>query len=57
MYGFAFKFAGLLSNEISLGEDEYIVIGDNTEESIDSRYVEVGIICESDIIGRVVVFR
>ena len=43
----------LLENEIILEEGQYIVIGDNIEESKDSRYPEVGIVMEKDILGRV----
>ena len=46
-----FEYAGILENEITLKEDEYIVIGDNVVESKDSRYKEVGIINKKDIIG------
>lgn len=31
------QFAGVASTEIQLGEDEYFLIGDNTEVSLDSR--------------------
>lgn len=43
---------GLAANDIILGPDEYFVIGDNREESIDSRYVEIGNIREKDILGK-----
>ena len=46
-----FSFAGILSEPIVLSSGEYIVIGDNVEESKDSRYEQVGIIRENDIIG------
>ena len=48
-----FEYAGLLESEITLGEDEYIVIGDNVSESKDSRYEEVGIVDGDSIIGRI----
>lgn len=44
--------AVLASNEILLGEDEYFVLGDNRNESEDSRFPDVGNICRKDIIGR-----
>lgn len=47
----AFDELGLLSDEILLDDMEYIVIGDNIPESRDSRYEEVGIVFEEDIIG------
>ena len=37
---------------VELGEDEYFVLGDNREISLDSRYKEVGSIPRSIIIGR-----
>ena len=49
----AFEYAGILSDPIKLGEDEYIVIGDNVSESRDSRYPEIGVIKKSDCIGKV----
>ena len=51
--GFAFAYDGILAAPITLGEDEYIVIGDNIAESRDSRYPEVGIVNGKTIIGRV----
>lgn len=47
------EYAGLLSEPITLGIDEYLVLGDNIEESIDSRYETVGIVYDKDIIGEV----
>ena len=49
----AFDFAGLLSDPVELGTDEYIVIGDNVAESRDSRYPEVGVVRGESIVGRV----
>lgn len=46
-----FSYTGLLSDEILLAEGEYFVLGDNSDESIDSRYPEVGILCQEDILG------
>ena len=46
---------GEFSNEeIILNEDEYFVLGDNREESIDSRYNEIGIIKRKEIIGKII---
>lgn len=50
----AFAFAGLLERPIALGEDEYVVIGDNIDESKDSRYAEVGVVRAEDIIGKLI---
>lgn len=51
---FITTFAGILDKEIILGDDEYIVLGDNRKESIDSRYEEIGIIKEDEIIGKII---
>lgn len=45
--------AGLAATEITLGEDEYFVLGDNRNSSIDSREPSVGNIKRKDIVGRV----
>ncbi len=44
----------LASGEITLGEDEYFVLGDNRNESLDSRYEIVGTVKRSDIFGKAV---
>ncbi len=43
---------GLAANTVTLGEDEYFVLGDNRNSSVDSRGPEVGNVRESDIVGR-----
>ena len=45
-------YAGLAQNPIRLSVGEYFVVGDNREESIDSRYDEVGIVTSTRITGR-----
>ena len=40
--------------EVTLGEDEYFVLGDNRAESYDSRETDMGAIRREDILGRVV---
>lgn len=46
-------FSGIAGNEIQLKDNEYFVLGDNLQESRDSRYSDVGIIKEENIIGKV----
>lgn len=43
---------GLAVNPITLGDDEYFVLGDNRNNSTDSRFEIVGNIHRKDIIGR-----
>ena len=43
---------GLASQPITLGDDEYFVLGDNRNNSTDSRVSQVGNIKRDDIIGR-----
>lgn len=38
---------------VTLGEDEYLVLGDNRTESYDSRAADMGLLSEDDFIGRV----
>lgn len=46
------KDPGLASDPITLGEDEYFVMGDNRNYSKDSRSPDVGNIRRADIIGK-----
>ena len=41
-------------SEFFLKTGEYFVLGDNRDESIDSRFDEIGIIYEDEIIGKVI---
>jgi len=45
--------AGLASDTIVLGDGEYFVLGDNINNSEDSRYSNVGNISEVEILGKV----
>ena len=44
--------AGLAAEEITLGADEYFVLGDNRNNSEDSRYANIGNIKKDYIIGK-----
>ena len=44
--------AGLASDEIILDEDEYFVLGDNRNNSEDSRYFNVGNVFREEIVGK-----
>lgn len=45
------KTAGLLKKPITLKSGEYIILGDNRQESLDSR--EIGPVLEEEIIGKI----
>lgn len=46
------KNAGLAAEPVILGDDEYFVLGDNRNDSSDSRDPNVGVIHRDEIIGR-----
>lgn len=47
--------AGIAEEPITLGEDEYFVLGDNREISLDSRYEEVGVLSKKNIGGKAII--
>lgn len=48
----AIEEAGIAAKEITLGEDEYFVLGDNRNGSEDSRYANIGNVKREHIIGK-----
>lgn len=47
-------FAGIASKELTLGSDQFFVMGDNHTQSKDSRYEEIGCISREQILGRLI---
>lgn len=45
---------GILEEEIYLNKDEFIVLGDNIDNSIDSRSKDIGIIKKEEIKGKII---
>ncbi len=48
----AIEEAGLAAEEITLGSDEFFVLGDNRNNSEDSRYANIGNVRKEHIIGK-----
>jgi signal peptidase I len=48
-------FSGIAEEPITLGKDQYFVLGDNREVSLDSRYEEVGLVSRKNIGGRAMI--
>ena len=48
------QISGVAEDEITLGDSEYFVMGDNVNNSEDSRYTNVGNIAKTEIKGKVV---
>ena len=49
-----FSYAGMLESEMVLQPGMYLMLGDNAQESKDSRYPEVGLVPDDRIYGSVV---
>lgn len=49
-----FEYSGIAQHPLQLGANQYFVIGDNIVESKDSRYEEIGMVGEADIIGKII---
>lgn len=47
------NLAGIAAKPIQLMDDEYFLLGDNADSSEDSRFINVGSVHESQIIGKV----
>ena len=45
--------AGLAENPVTLGEDEYFLLGDNRDGSEDSRFANIGNVKRSQIQGKI----
>ena len=54
---FITEFAGLAHEPITLGADEYFVLGDNRGNSLDSRYSSVGVINKEQILWKVIILK
>lgn len=48
------SYAGIASEPITLGEDEYFVLGDNRTVSADSRMEEIGVVKKKQIGGKAI---
>lgn len=50
----AITYAGIAAEPITLGEDEFFVLGDNRSVSLDSRSADVGIVSKNQIGGKAI---
>ena len=47
------SYSGIAASPITLAADEYFVLGDNYEESKDSRFEEIGCVKQETILGKI----
>lgn len=47
------SYGGVAATDLTLGEDEFFVVGENPDASLDSRFTDVGNIHSEDILGTV----
>ena len=52
-----FEYSGMISGSVEVPSDCYFVLGDNIQESVDSRYSDVGFVNKTKIIGEVLSAR
>ena len=50
-------YAGIAMVPIFLAEGEYFILGDNRSNSLDSRYTQIGVINERQILRKVVILN
>lgn len=53
IYSETYAYVGGLEYPLTLGENEYFCMGDNRQNSLDSRLRQVGIVNKHDIIGKI----
>ena len=53
-FGMTIQISGVAEEPVTLGDNEYFVMGDNVNNSEDSRYTNVGNIAKTEITGKVV---